>query len=697
MRFLSSADLACHPQMAMVILLLLLPLVPLAAAQAWPFCGDSGVYESDSTYEANLELLSTTLPKKAASSTNLFATDTVGIVPNVIFALALCRVDSNASACEGCLVTAFQDGQEHCANNKDAAVYYDSNPCMLRFSNQNFLATNVNDNILVVPSMEMPLITWTRADFSRILFFTLLNSTAESAADSPRWFTTSRLDISSFPTLYCLMQCTPDLTADDCMACLQPYSQYTLKYMDGQKGGQILGTRCSMRYEIYPFFQGETMLRISNLASEVPAINNTLPPVTVYPHLPVSQATIQEYQGRNSRRKVLRIIAIAAPLLSIFLCFICCIVWMTRRRKGTDILHDQAAMNRLEEDAFVSRLEDKSLEFTLFEFSEILHATHNFSKENLLGQGGFGPVYKGQLPDGVEIAVKRLASHSGQGFTEFKNEVELIAKLQHNNLVKLIGCCIEGEEKLLVYEYLPNKSLDFFIFDVSRTTLVDWNKRCVIIEGIAQGLLYLHKHSRLRIIHRDLKASNILLDQGMNPKISDFGLAKIFSSNNTQGSTKRVVGTYGYMAPEYASEGIYSIKSDVFSFGVLLLEILSGQRNSGFHQHEDFLNLLGYSWQLWEGGRCFELLEASIAKEIHAAEARRYINIALMCVQEHADDRPTMSNVVAMLNSESVILPEPKHPAYFSLRVSKVDESGNNDLTVCSNNEVTITEEPDGR
>ncbi|KAF7026109.1 hypothetical protein CFC21_038240 [Triticum aestivum] len=704
MRFLSSVDMPCHPWMAMVILpLLLLLLVPLAAAETWPFCGNSGKFESNSTYEANLRHLSSTLPKKAASSstsTSLFATDTHGNAPNIIFALALCRGDSNASACEGCLVTAFQDGQDNCPNSKDTTVYYNGNPCMLRFSNKNFLATTVNDKIFVVPSMEMPLITSTRADFFRFLLFTLLNSTAESVTDSSWMFATSRLDISSLPTLYCLMQCTPDLSTDDCTDCFKAYYQLTLKYMDGRKGGQILGTRCSMRYEIYPL--GDTMLRISELASAVPAINNTLPPVTVYQQSPVSQATIQEYHGRNSRRKALRIIAIVAPLLSIFLCFICCIVWMTRRRKGTDILHDQAAANRLEEDAFVSRLEDKSSEFTLFEFSEILHATHNFSKENLLGQGGFGPVYKGQLPDGVEIAVKRLASHSGQGFTEFKNEVELIAKLQHNNLVKLIGCCIEGEEKLLVYEYLPNKSLDFFIFDVSRTSLVDWNKRCVIIEGISQGLLYLHKHSRLRIIHRDLKASNILLDQGMNPKISDFGLAKIFSSNDTQGSTKRVVGTYGYMAPEYASEGIYSIKSDVFSFGVLLLEILSGQRNSGFHQHEDFLNLLGYSWQLWEGGRFLELLEASIANEIHAAEARRYINIALMCVQEHADDRPTMSNVVAMLNSEGVILPEPKHPAYFNLRVSKEDESGSvlyshNDVTICSNNDVTITEEPDGR
>nr|CDM80305.1 unnamed protein product [Triticum aestivum] len=663
--------------MAVVILpLLFLPLVPLAAAQAWPFCGDSGVYEPDSTYQANLRHLSSTLPKKAASSTTLFATDTHGNVPNVIFALALCRGDSNASSCEGCLVTAFQDGQEHCPNSKDTTVYYYSNPCMLRFSNKNFLATTHNDKILVA-SMEMPLNIWTRGDSFRRLLFTLMDNTAQLATNSSRRFATSRLDVTFFPTVYCLMQCTPDLTADDCTACLQPYFQYTVKYMYGKEGGRVLGTRCTMRYEIFPFFQGKPMLRIINLLSEVPPINNTMPRVTVNPP-PRPQSQSQS--------------PVAAPPPPEAQA-------STQELHGTDILHDQAATttNRLEEDALVSRLEDKSSEFTLFEFSKILHATHNFSKENLLGQGGFGPVYKGQLPDGVEIAVKRLASHSGQGFTEFKNEVELIAKLQHNNLVKLIGCCIEGEERLLVYEYLPNKSLDFFIFDVSRTTLVDWNKRCMIIEGIAQGLLYLHKHSRLRIIHRDLKASNILLDQGMNPKISDFGLAKIFSSNDIQGSTKRVVGTYGYMAPEYASEGIYSMKSDVFSFGVLLLEILSGQRNSGFHQHEDFLNLLGYSWQLWEGGRCLEILEASIAKEIHAAEARRYINIALMCVQEHADDRPTMSNVIAMLNSESVILPDPKHPAYFSLRVSKVDESDNNDVTVCSNNDLTITEEPDGR
>jgi len=248
---------------------------------------------------------------------------------------------------------------------------------------------------------------------------------------------------------------------------------------------------------------------------------------------------------------------------------------------------------------------------------------------------------------------------------------------------------------MLVYEYLPNKSLDFFIFDETRRTLLSWNKRLMIIEGTAQGLLYLHKHSRLRIIHRDIKASNILLDSEMNPKISDFGLAKMFSSNDTEGNTKRVVGTYGYMAPEYASEGLYSIKSDVFSFGVLILEIITGKRNSGFHQHEDFLNLLGYAWQLWSEGTWLELVDASLVADSHQTlEMMRCINIALLSVQENADDRPTMSDVVVMLSSTSMVLPEPKHPAYFHVRMAKEEALAS--AEPCSANDVTISR-PQGR
>ncbi|KAI7980985.1 G-type lectin S-receptor-like serine/threonine-protein kinase, partial [Camellia lanceoleosa] len=244
--------------------------------------------------------------------------------------------------------------------------------------------------------------------------------------------------------------------------------------------------------------------------------------------------------------------------------------------------------------AYYKEAKNEDIELPLFHFSTITKATENFAIDNKLGEGGFGPVYKGMLEGGQEIAVKLLSKNSKQGVDEFKNEVICIAKLQHRNLVKLLGYCIQGEERLLIYEYMCNNNLDSFIFDQSQKMLLDWPTHFHIINGIARGLLYLHQDSRVRIIHRDLKGSNILLDHEMNPKISDFGIARIFGGNETVANTKRVVGTYGYMSPEYAIHGLFSVKSDIFSFGVLVLEVVSGQRNRGFGHPSHDLNLLGH-------------------------------------------------------------------------------------------------------
>ncbi|XP_010522656.1 PREDICTED: G-type lectin S-receptor-like serine/threonine-protein kinase At4g03230 isoform X2 [Tarenaya hassleriana] len=338
----------------------------------------------------------------------------------------------------------------------------------------------------------------------------------------------------------------------------------------------------------------------------------------------------------------------------------------------------------------------QGLDVPSFDFDTILTATANFSNANKLGQGGFGPVYKGKLPGGQELAVKRLSSCSGQGMEEFKNEVVLIAKLQHRNLVRLLGYCVAGEEKMLLYEYMPNKSLDFFIFDRKLCNLLDWDMRCKIVLGIARGLLYLHQDSRLRIIHRDLKTSNILLDEEMNPKISDFGLARIFGGKETAANTNRVVGTYGYMSPEYAFDGLFSFKSDVFSFGVVVIETISGKRNTGFYEPEKSLSLLGYAWHLWKEERGLELLDSVLQETCKTEEFLKCLNVGLLCVQEDPSDRPTMSNVVFMLGSETATLPTPKPPAFVVRRCPSSRASSSGKPETCSHNELTITLE-DGR
>ncbi|XP_024028011.1 G-type lectin S-receptor-like serine/threonine-protein kinase At4g27290 [Morus notabilis] len=336
--------------------------------------------------------------------------------------------------------------------------------------------------------------------------------------------------------------------------------------------------------------------------------------------------------------------------------------------------------------------QDEDMELPLFNLSSITAATENFSMDNKLGEGGFGPVYRGKLEKGQEIAVKRLSISSAQGVKELKNEVKLIAKLQHRNLVKLLGCCIQEEEKLLVYEYMPNKSLDSFIFDQKQGKGLEWSKRFHIICGIARGLQYLHQDSRLRVIHRDLKASNVLLDNEMNPKISDFGLARSFRGNQTEEKTNRVIGTYGYMAPEYAIHGLFSVKSDVFSFGILVLEIVSGKKSTSFHLQNHGLTLIGHAWKLRKEGKSIEMLDKHLREAEHnVKQVLRCIHVGLLCVQQSRVDRPDISSVVVMLGSDSE-LPQPKPPGYFLETDSDKGDLPFTELASSSKNDMSISQ-----
>ncbi|GLT69399.1 hypothetical protein SLA2020_415540 [Shorea laevis] len=412
----------------------------------------------------------------------------------------------------------------------------------------------------------------------------------------------------------------------------------------------------------------------------------------------------------GSDKKISNLVIAIIAVAGVF--FLCITIWLLRtskRKLKSEIYNSMPIFYESNSNEFSAGLSGSTElvvegspvnrpELPLFNFKCVAAATNNFSEESKLGQGGFGPVYKGELPGGQQIAVKRLevAGRSGQGLEEFKNEIILIAKLQHRNLVRLLGCCIQGEEKLLIYEYMPNKSLDCFLFDQTKQALLDWGKRFAIIEGIARGLLYLHRDSRLRIIHRDLKSSNILLDEEMNPKISDFGMARIFGCNQYEANTVRVVGTYGYMSPEYAMEGLFSIKSDVYGFGVILLEIVSGRKNTSFHLSDyTHTSLIGYAWELWKENKPMELVDPSIRETCNPSEVLKCIHAGMLCVQDSAALRPKMEYVLLMLESEGTpTLPVPRQPKYICKKTLKGPKDTGFYLDgqdIVSSNDLTVT------
>ncbi|XP_056853418.1 probable LRR receptor-like serine/threonine-protein kinase At1g56140 [Raphanus sativus] len=298
-----------------------------------------------------------------------------------------------------------------------------------------------------------------------------------------------------------------------------------------------------------------------------------------------------------------------------------------------------------------------------FSYSELKSATQDFNPSNKLGEGGFGVVYKGNLNDGREVAVKQLSVGSRQGKGHFVAEIVAISTVMHRNLVKLYGCCYEGDRRLLVYEYLPNGSLDQALFGGDKKTLhIDWPTRFEICMGVARGLAYLHEEGSVRIVHRDVKASNILLDSNLVPKVSDFGLAKLYDDKKTHIST-RVAGTVGYLAPEYAMRGHLTEKTDVYAFGVVVLELVSGRANADESLEGEKRFLLEWAWNLHEKSCEVELIDRELT-EFNTKEVKRMIGIALLCTQASHAVRPSMSRVVAMLSGDVEVSEVTSKPTY---------------------------------
>ncbi|XP_059437201.1 cysteine-rich receptor-like protein kinase 44 [Corylus avellana] len=662
-------------------LLLFLSAIFIFTAQAvaqpsflYHFClNGKGNYTANSTYEENLNHLLPSL----SSNTEIdygFYNSSYGQSSDQVHAIGLCRGDANPDVCRGCLNNATSLLKQRCPNQKEAIGWYDY--CMLRYSNRSIFGVEETS-----PSFHMW--NWNNVSANYVNQFnddlrTLMDSLRSEAAagGSRRKFAAKNATAPEFKTLYGLVQCTPDLSEQDCNDCLRGAIEGIPQCCDGKQGGRVVRPSCNIRFELYPFYN-----------STATASSPVAPPVSPPPPL-TNTNTTKGSESNTSRTVIIIIVPIGAFVV---LVISICIYFRVRRKPRVKIETDD---------------EIRSVESLQFDFGTIKVATDNFSEENKLGQGGFGAVYKGRLFNGQVIAVKRLSTNSGQGDLEFKNEVLLVAKLQHRNLVRLLGFCLEGNERLLIYEFVPNTSLDHFLFDPIKRLHLDWQRRYKIIGGIAKGILYLHEDSRLRIIHRDLKASNILLDAEMNSKISDFGMARLFLLDQTQGNTSRIVGTYGYMAPEYAMHGQFSVKSDIFSFGVLVLEILSGQKNNCFRNGENVEDLLSYVWKNWREGTASNIVDPTISLG-STTEIMRCIHIALLCVQENVANRPTMASVVLMLNSYSITLVVPSEPAFFmhsnidlettsqweqSIQVLESDERSKSNSVQASVNEASITE-----
>ncbi|KEH43957.1 cysteine-rich receptor-kinase-like protein [Medicago truncatula] len=554
-------------------------IIIVSQAQGQPnflrnYCiNNNGNYTANSTYQNNLS----TLLSNLTSNTEInygFYNFSYGQNTDKVNAVGLCRGDVKPDVCRSCLNDSRVLLTKLCPNQKEAIGWYVD--CMLRYSNR---------SIFGVMEASPSYLKWTLKNATEVDQFNqvlgnLMRKLKEIAAssDSRRKFATANATLN-FETTYGLVQCTPDLSQQDCNDCLERAISEIPIYFNNKVGGIVLKPSCNIRHEIYSFYD------------PTPVID------------PGETSPSEEEKSKSSHTTIAIVVPTVVVVVASLLIFICICV---RKRKAKINLED------IEDD----NNDIEIAESLLFNFETLRVATSNFSEANKLGHGGFGIVYQGILAGGQVIAIKRLSTNSGQGDIEFKNE-----KAQ-----------------------------------------LDWERRYKIIGGIARGLLYLHQDSQLRIIHRDLKAGNILLDEKLNPKISDFGIARLLLVDQTQVNTNKIVGTYGYMAPEYVMFGEFSIKSDVFSFGVLVLEIISGQKACHVFHAQRSEDLLSFAWRNWREGTITNIIDPSLSNGSRN-EIMRCIHIALLCVQENLVERPIMATVVLMLSSYYITLAVPLEPA----------------------------------
>ncbi|EEC70587.1 hypothetical protein OsI_01795 [Oryza sativa Indica Group] len=586
----------------------------------WPNCSTTRNFTGDSQYKKNLDQLLSTLSTSAAVG-GWFNTTSVGTGADKVFGLIMCFADSNATECQKCLAGAPAGVMQVCPGSRTVNANYDA--CLLRYSDMSFfsaadLAERAGDNTLRI------------------------DNSSEQYVDS-------KLNTSA---MYGLAQCTRDLAASECRRCLVGYINPLEEYFPNVSYGTIKGYSCYLRYDLQPF-----NITLPPAPSPPPSSPMLLPSSPALPATPPPPSSVS----------IGLVAGLTVGAVS-FLAVLGMSIWLLLRRRQKhvartrelemddgDFFDDEAAM----EDDF-----EKGTGPKRFRYGELAIATDDFSDEHKLGEGGFGSVYRGFLTElNLDVAIKKVSKSSKQGKKEYASEERIISRLRHRNLVQLIGWCHGGGELLLVYELMPNASLDTHLYNANAGVL-PWPLRHEIVLGIGSALLYLHEEWEQCVVHRDIKPSNIMLDAAFNAKLGDFGLARLVDHGRGSHTTV-LAGTMGYMDPECMITGRANTESDMYSFGIVLLEIACGRPPimAAEHQAEhgqDMIHLAQWVWDLYGKGRIRDAADHRLDGEFNGGEMERVMIVGLWCAHPDRSMRPAIRQAVSVLRDEA---PPPNLPA----------------------------------
>ncbi|XP_057855591.1 cold-responsive protein kinase 1-like [Cryptomeria japonica] len=556
-----------------------------------------------------------------------------------VYALAQCRKDKSSADCANCINVATKQ-IAICNNVIGGRAIYDG--CFVHFESFNFYNMYTDDGNKQVCGDANTTTANSLSASARNLISDLCTAT-------PRirdFFAAQTRQGPSNTTIYGLASCMRSLQRDSCEKCLT-VAQENINKCFPLSEGRAVDAGCYLRYDTKPFFPSNVTIDFSP-------------------------------RGKKARSTVSIIIGVVGGVFILGL--ITCLLFFRKK-----IMRSSLKRADIEGATELRGPED-------FDFKILKKATNDFDQANKLGEGGFGEVFKGTLKSGKVVAVKKLTlGHSARAISEFESEVRLISNVHHRNLVRLVGCCRQGQERLLIYEYMPNTSLDRILFGKNKR-LLSWKERFNIILGTARGLAYLHEEFHVCIIHRDIKSSNILLDNNFQAKIADFGLARLLPNDKTHVST-RFAGTLGYTAPEYANRGQLTEKADTYSFGVVVLEIVSGRKTIDLKQPPHMQYLLQWVWSLYEDNKVLEVVECEKEMEGYSEEeVLRVINLALLCIQASIRQRPSMSEVVTiLLSNDEIEFQKLLQPSFVDMG-NKANGQCSNSGTSSSQSNATITE-----